>query len=124
MSFMTEKKALEVFKMQMQAELTGPDQLARDLEKQLNDAGWFITSGPDGPTIKRKDGNTVDVSTVDLFYAPRESTVAPNSSNDNPNGKIWRNVGIAVLIAIGIALLIWGSVKVYQNFKSKGNATA
>jgi hypothetical protein len=33
-------------------------------------------------------------------------------------------VGIAVLIAIGIALLIWGSVKVYQNFKSKGNATA
>ncbi|ASS48417.1 MAG: hypothetical protein A3D31_08360 [Candidatus Fluviicola riflensis] len=123
MSFMTEKKALEVFKMQMQAELTGPDQLARDLENQLNDAGWFITSGPDGPTIKRKDG-TVDASAVDWLYAPKESTVAPNSSSDNPNGRIWRNVGIAVLVAIGIVLIIWGSVKLYQKFKSKGNATA
>lgn len=120
---MTEKRALEVFKLQMQAELTGPDQLARDLEKQLNDAGWFITRGPDGQTIKRKDGN-VDASEVDWLYAPKESTVAPNSSSDNPNGRIWRNVGIAVLIAIGVVLIIWGSIKIYQKFKSKGNATA
>lgn len=123
MSFMSEKKAQEVFKMQMQAELTGPDQLARDLEKQLNDAGWFITSGPDGPTIKRKD-SALDASAIDMFYVPKESSVASNSSNDNPNGNVWRNVAIAVLITIALVALIWGSVKVYQHFKNHSNATA
>lgn len=123
MSFMSEKKAQEVFKMQMQAELTGPDQLARDLEKQLNDAGWFITSGPDGPTIKRKDSVLGD-SAIDMFYVPKESSVASNSSNDNPYGKVWKNIGIAVLIAIGLILIIWGTVKLVQKFKNTGNATA
>jgi hypothetical protein len=32
MSFMSEKKAQEVFKMQMQAELTGPDELSQAVQ--------------------------------------------------------------------------------------------
>ncbi len=121
MSFMTEKKAQELFKQQMQAELTNDD-LARELERQLNDGGWYITSGPDGTTIKRKEGG-LDGSMVDLFYAPKESTVAPNYSADNPNSKVWRNVGIAVLIAIGLTLIIVASVKLYRHFKTVKNAT-
>ena len=38
MSYMSEKKAQELFKQQMQAELTNDD-LARELERQLNEAG-------------------------------------------------------------------------------------
>ena len=123
MSFMSEKKAQEVFKMQMQAELTGPAELARDLEKQLNDAGWYITSGPDGPTIKRKD-TAVDGSAIDWFYAPKESTIAPNSTSDNPNAKLWKNIGLAVLITVGLILIVWGTVKLVQKLKNTGNATA
>lgn len=118
---MSEKKAQELFKQQMQAELTNDD-LARELERQLNDAGWFITSGPDGTTIKRKDGSLTD-SAIDLFYMPKESPVAPNPSTDNPNSKMWRNIGIGVLIVIATVLIIWSSVKLYRHFKTKGNAT-
>ncbi|MNU67056.1 hypothetical protein D3C71_563870 [compost metagenome] len=121
MSYMSEKKAQELFKQQMQAELTNDD-LARELERQLNDAGWFITSGPDGTTIKRKDGSLTD-SAIDLFYMPKESPVAPNPSTDNPNSKMWRNIGIGVLIVIATVLIIWSSVKLYRHFKTKGNAT-
>jgi hypothetical protein len=104
MSFMTEKKAQEVFKQQMQAELTNDD-LARELERQLNDAGWFITSGPDGTTIKRKDSE-VDGSVIDWFYAPKESTIAPTPNTDNPNRRIWIAVGISLLIAITVVVII------------------
>ena len=104
MSFMTEKKAQEVFKQQMQAELTNDD-LARELERQLNDAGCYITSGPDGTTIKRKDGSLTD-SAIDLFYAPKESTIAPSPKNDNPNRGVWIAVGISLLIAITVVVII------------------
>lgn len=116
MSFMTEKKAQEVFKQQMQAELTNDD-LARELERQLNDAGWYITSGPDGTTVKRKDGNSSDESPIDWFYVPKESTIASSPSSDNPNRKIWIIVGItlAVVITTVVVIII---------IKRKTNATA
>lgn len=104
MSYMSEKKAQEVFKQQMQAELTN-DALARELEKQLNDAGWYITSGPDGTTIKRKDG-AIDGSAMDWFYAPKESTVAPSPNTDNPNRGLWIAIGISVAVIVVVITVI------------------
>lgn len=122
MSYMSEKKAQELFKQQMQAELTNDD-LARELERQLNDAGWFITSGPDGTTIKRKD-SPIDLSGVDMDYVPKDSYVAPYRSNDQPNSKLWRNIGIGVLIAVVTILIIWGSIRLYRKYKTSSNATS
>ena len=122
MSYMSEKKAQELFKQQMQAELTNDD-LARELERQLNDAGWYITSGPDGTTIKRKD-SPFDLSGVDMDYVPKDSYVAPYRSPDNPNSKLWRNIGIGVLIVVATVVIIWGSVKLYNKYKTNSNATS
>ena len=106
----------------MQAEAIGNDTLAIQLEKDLNNAGWYITSGPDGLTVSKKE--SVISTDFDWSYAPKESTVAPNSTNDNPNGKIWKNVGIALLIAIGVVILIVASVKIYQAVKNRRIGTA
>lgn len=123
MSYMSEKKAKEVFGQYQQAEASGNDTLAIQLERDLNNAGWFITAGQDGLTVARKD-SILDASAVDWIYTPKESTVAPNSNNDNPNEKMWRNIGIAVLITIGVILLIVASVKIYKVIKNRQNATA
>ena len=120
MSFMTEKKAKEVFSQYMQAEAIGNDTLAIQLEQDLNNAGWYIISGPDGMTVAKKDSNLPD---IDLSFAPKESTIAPTPSTDNPNGKIWKTIGISLLIAIGIVLLILASVKIYKGIKNKQYAT-
>lgn len=120
MSFMTEKKAQETFEKYMQAELSGDDTLSVQLEHDLNDAGWYITSGPDGPTIAKKDSN---IPLLDWSLAPKESNISPTPPSDNPNAKTWRTVGIVVLIAIGVALAILASVKIYRSFKNKQYAT-
>lgn len=122
MSFMTEKKAKEIFSQYMQAEAIGNDTLAIQLEKDLNNAGWYITSGPDGLTVSKKESA---ISTdFDWSFAPKESTVAPNSTNDDPNGKFWKNVRIALLITIGVVILIVASVKIYQAVKNRQIGTA
>lgn len=120
MSFMTEKKAKEVFMQYMQAEAIGNDTLAIQLESDLNKAGWYITSGPDGLTIAKKEG-AIDASAFDWSIAPRENTIAPNPSSDNPNEKIWRNVGIGLLITVGVVILIVASVKIYQVVKNRSS---
>ena len=102
---MSEKKAQELFKQQMQAELTN-DELARELEKQLNEGGWYITSSPEGPTIKRKDTSVEEF--VPDWLMPKESTVAPAASptNENPNRGIWIAVGISLAVIIVIVTTI------------------
>lgn len=120
MSFMTEKKAREVFTQYMQAEAIGNDSLAIQLEKDLNNAGWYIKSGPDGLTVEKKE---IDIPDIDTSFMPKESPVAPTPSTDNPNGKIWKTIGIALLITIGVILLILASVKIYKGIKNKQYAT-
>lgn len=116
MSFMTEKKAKEVFSQYMKAEAIGNDTLAIQLEKDLNKAGWYIKSGPDGLTVSKKE---IDIPDVDFSFAPKESTIAPTPSTDNPNGKMWRNIGIAVLVTVAVVAIILVSVKVYKGIKNK-----
>lgn len=118
MSFMTEKRAKEIFSQYMQAEASGNDTLAIQLERDLNSSGWVISSGPDGLTVNRKDG-IIDGSGIDWFYAPKDGTVAPTPGGENPNAKIWRNVGIGLLIAIGLVLIIVVGVKIYRTVKNK-----
>jgi hypothetical protein len=119
MSFMTERKAKEVFSQYMQAEAIGNDTLAIQLEKDLNNAGWYIKSGQDGLTIEKKQ---LDIPDIDLTFAPKESAIAPTPSTDNPNGKLWKNIGIAVLITVGIVALILISIKVVKVIKNKQHA--
>lgn len=120
MSFMTEKKARETFEQYMQAELTGNDALSAQLESDLNDAGWYVTSGPDGLTVAKKESN---LPNFDWSLAPKESSVSPTPATDNPNAKAWKTVGIVALIAIGTILLIVASVKIYKAIKNKQYAT-
>jgi predicted RNA-binding protein YlxR (DUF448 family) len=106
MSYMSEKKAQEIFVQQMQAELTNDD-LARELEKQLNEGGWYITNSPEGATIQRKD-TSIDGFVPDWLYMPKESTVAPTSSptNESPNRGIWIAVGISLVVIIVVITAI------------------
>lgn len=102
MSFMTEKKALEVLAQYMRAEASSNDTLAIQLERDLNNAGWYITSGEDGLTVQRKERENL-IPNVDDFYIPKEGSVAPSANDDNPNRKLW--IGIAITTAV-IALII------------------
>ncbi len=120
MSFMTEKKAKEVFTQYMQAEAIGNDTLAIQLEQDLNNAGWYIISSSDGLTIAKKEINLPD---IDISVAPKESTIAPTPVIDNPNGKVWKTVAISILVAVALVALILLSVKVYKGIKNKQYAT-
>lgn len=117
MSFMTERKAQEVLKAQLAAEIAGRNTEARDLEKQLNDAGWYITFGPDGTTVKRKDkeGNNLNFNTD---YAPKESSYQPynGTSATQSNKGLWIALGIVAGIATLIAIIV--IIRKYRNARA------
>ncbi len=115
MSFMTEKKAQEKFQQYMSAEMQGRNAEAASLETELNEAGWFITNGPDGMTIKKKD-KEVSLPNVDDFYIPKESKVTPYSGEEKSNKKLWIGIGIAAGVIALTALVIY-LVKRQQNAK-------
>jgi hypothetical protein len=115
MSFMTEKKAKEVLGQYMKAEVSSNDTLAIQLERDLNNAGWYIVSGQDGLTVQRKENDSL-LPNVDDFYIPKESTVAPSPNGDNPNRSFWITFGITTAI---IALII----VVFLIIKYRKNAT-
>lgn len=105
MSFMTERKAKEVLRQYLQAEAAGNDTVAIQLERDLNNAGWFITSGPEGLTVAKK-GNESNFPVVS-DYLPRENTVAPTPRNDNPNRTMWIAIGItAAVITLTVVVII------------------
>lgn len=102
---MTEKKAQELFTRYLQAERIGNDTEAIQLERDLNNSGWFVVSGSDGLTISRK-GIQTDIPEVDDYLIPRESSVTPAPGNDNPNRKIWIAVGISAAVIVIIITII------------------
>lgn len=120
MSFMTEKKAKEVFTQYMQAEAIGNDTLAIQLEQDLNNAGWYIISSSDGLTIAKKEINLPD---IDLSAAPKESTISPTPVIDRPNDKLWKTIAISVLVAVVLVAVVLISVRIYKGIKNKEYAT-
>jgi hypothetical protein len=101
---MTEKKAREVFEAYKKAELTGTNEEASALEKQLKDAGWKITVGPSGLTIikvKNADGSG-DVSD----YLPRESKNSGFQGGTDNQGATTKSILIFAGIGLGVIGLI------------------
>lgn len=103
---MTQKKANELFSQYMEAETAGNDYYSIELEKELNDGGWYITSGPDGLTVARKD-STTDYSNVIDKLAPTQNNVQPTPATDNPNKTLWITIGSVVGAALLITLVIY-----------------
>lgn len=107
MSLILEKKARELFNQYMQAELIGNDVLADSIEKQLNDGNWFITNGPDGPTITKKETDFSGLTEITDSLTPKDQTIAPSPPNDNPNRGLWIGIGIALgVLALIVTLII------------------
>lgn len=106
MIFMTENKAQELFQRYLQAELQGRNDEAASLEQELNSGNWYISSGPEGMTLTKK-GKEINAPDLSDYYMPKESSVAPNPANDNPNRALWITLSIAgALILISIAVYI------------------
>ena len=109
MNFLTEKKAKERYQSYLQAEIKGDDKQATLIEKELNDAGWYIVSTPQGQTVQRKglDGELPDVGD----YLPKEADYTPyqpDSDSDKDSGKkVWIIVGVTLGVAALIMLTIY-----------------
>ena len=102
---MTDKKAHELFSQYMQAEIKGNDQLAEDLEAELNKGGYIITAGPEGLVIVRKDNpNAPKVDGVE-DYIPQENKSRTPLQGDKPRDYTWLWVGGGIIVAI--LLIIW-----------------
>lgn len=104
MIFMSEKKAQELYQQYYQAEIRGDEQVAESTEKELNKAGWYIVSGPDGMTVRRKENNVPD---VDDYLIPKENNYTPYSGNAPQSNKtLWIVIGVVAGIAAIVAVVI------------------
>ena len=108
MSLMTENKAKELLKAYMEAELSGDNDLAAELEDRLKKAGWIITVGPEGTTIVREGGGLFgnglfSGSTNENVYIPQERYTVPYTGSSQPSGS---NVPVIIGISVGALLLI------------------
>lgn len=111
MIFMTENKAKELLGQYMAAEMQGNDEEAARLEQQLNDNNWYITAGPDGTTVTKRD---VNLPEIDDYLIPKESNVQPyKGSTDNTNKGLW--IALGIVGAIGLTILTIYLINRYKN---------
>src|SRR5690606_14168887 len=107
MSLMTEKKARDILKEYMDAELSGDDALADELEDKLNAAGWKISVGPEGYTVIRENGGLFSSDTTGgggtNVMLPNEQYVTPYSGTQKSTSS---NLPLIIGISIGAVLLI------------------
>src|SRR5690606_30026214 len=72
---LSRRKAEEKFGLYKAAELKGEDELAVQLEKELNEGGWKIVSGPSGLTIEKVGSGDGFLSGIKGdFFGPRETS--------------------------------------------------
>lgn len=120
MSFLTEKKAREIFELYKKAELSGNNVEAAELESQLEAAGWKVASSPDGLTIVKertglfagwgKDNDITD-------YLPKDTNAAPYRGTNQTGSRTWLYVGIG----IGTVVLIIGLILAIKHYKKVKN---
>lgn len=122
MSWMSEKKAKEIFELYWKAEKAGQHEKATELEKQLKDAGYKITVGPTGTTVvKIQKGGDMYSDLSD--YLPKESNNnGYRGGNDNKGSKT-NAIIISVSIGVGIIGLIVLIVYLAKNRKNVGLQT-
>ena len=102
---MSEKKANELLKEYMDAELSGQDDKAEQIEDNLKKGGWKITIGPTGTIVQKveKEGGF----SMENMFLPKESDVSPYkgsaSSKSGSNAK-------PLLIALGITAGVIGLI--------------
>ena len=121
MSFLTEKKANELFTLYKQAELSGDDDLAESLEHQLSQANWKITNGQDGWVIVRDRQGLFsswnESSTDTNLLIPKNTVTSPYYGDSSSNKKS----GMFILIGIGALVLIIGIVLAVRAYKKGQN---
>lgn len=118
MSFLTEKKAREIFENYKSAELAGNDSEAMTLEAQLNEAGWRITHNVDGWTIVRIGSNNAGLDgTNAAIFLPRNAPVSPYQGNPNTSNQwiVFALIGLGALTLIVALILIIRAIKKRNN---------
>lgn len=122
MSLMTENKARSILKEYMDAELSGNDTLAEELEDKLNAAGWKISVGPEGYTVIREHGglfsNDSTGSGGTNVMLPNEQYVTPYTGTPKSTSS---NLPLIIGISVGAVLLIVAviiGIKAFQKSKS------
>ncbi len=111
MSFMTERKAKNLFEEYKAAELSGDDSKAAELEVRLKVGGWKITFGPDGWAIVKESNEVIDKVTSIL---PRNAPVNPYQGGDGLGRGIWIAIGAGILLLIVAIIFIVQAIKKKQ----------
>lgn len=114
MSWMSEKKAKEIFKLYWEAETTGQHDKADELETQLNDSGWKVTVGPNGTTVAKitnEDGKNFGLD----YLLPKESNITSYKGDNDNQGSNTK----AILISVGIGVVLLIILIVYLVKKNK-----
>lgn len=120
MNFLTEKKAKERYQNYLQAEIKGDDKQATLIEKELNDAGWYIVSTPEGETVQRKglNGEFPDVND----YLPKEENYDPYKPDSDADKDSAKKVWIIVGVTLGVAALVMLTIYLIKRVKNgRGN---
>lgn len=121
MSWMSEKKARELLKEYMQAELLGEDQKAEEIEEQLKKAGWKITIGPDGTDIRKEEKENQGL--LGDWFLPKESTLIPYSGDNSKQGSNNKNLWLTIGISVGLIGLIILTIFIAKRIKNAGAKT-
>jgi hypothetical protein len=106
---MSENKARELFDQYLKAELFADPQRTevKRLEEELNRGGWYVTSSPNGLTVKRKEGNFA-IPKVDSSYFPSESRIDPYQGGGQTTYRpVWITVGIIAGVLALTALVVY-----------------
>ncbi len=102
---MNQITAQEKFASYMNAELNGQDELAQRLERELNEAGWFIT-GKDGRLNLEQRGKSSGTSKgFDTSLLPRENNSPHPYSSETEEKKTGRILWITIGVLMGLTAL-------------------
>lgn len=121
---MTENKARKILKEYMDAELSGNDTLAEELENKLNEAGWKISVGPEGYTVIRENGGLFSndsSGTGSNVMLPNEQYVTPYTGTQKNTSS---NLPLIIGISIGTVLLIVAVIIGIRAYKNSRNVVA
>jgi len=121
MSFITESKARELLAEYMNAELSGKDARAIEIEDQLKKAGWKITVGPEGTTVVREGGGLFSGELVENVFLPKEQITTPYMGTPKNTSN---NTGMIIGFSIAGVVIIISIIALVYYLKNRKNAIA
>lgn len=112
MSFLSEKKAWEVFELYKSAELSGDNEKATTYLQQLNDAKWKVVWTPEWGIEPSEDRLFSNLASNQAFKGIFNNDVqtAPYKGSTTPNKKVptwvWITLGGVALTILTIVIIV------------------